>query len=59
MVENVANDGVEPKLAIIEASRDVKPTVNVKFKSKFPFKLILKKNLNRYLQVFSRFVVLK
>lgn len=37
MVENVANDGVEPKLAKIEASGVGKPTVNVKLKVKFPF----------------------
>jgi len=32
MVENVVDDGVEPTLAIIEASGDVKPTINVKLK---------------------------
>jgi len=41
IVENVADDGVEPKPAIIEASGeasfDVKPTVNVKFKVKIHF----------------------
>jgi hypothetical protein len=37
MVENMADDGVEPKPAIIEASGDVKPTVNVKLKVKIPF----------------------
>ena len=37
MVENVADDDVEPKPAIIEASGDVKPTVNVKLKVKIPF----------------------
>jgi len=37
MVENVANDGVEQKSAIIEASGEVKPTVNVKLKVKIPF----------------------
>jgi hypothetical protein len=41
MVKTVVDDGVEPKLAIIEASDeasvDVKPTVNVKFKVKVPF----------------------
>jgi len=40
-VENVADGGVEPKSAIIEAfdeaSDDVKPTVNVKLKVKIPF----------------------
>ncbi|KEH22227.1 hypothetical protein MTR_7g034570 [Medicago truncatula] len=36
-VENVADDDVEPKPAIIEASGDVKPTVNVKLKVKIPF----------------------
>jgi len=43
MVENVADDGVEPKPAKIEAfgvgvgSSDVKPTVDVKLKVKIPF----------------------
>jgi hypothetical protein len=37
MVENVADDGVEPKPAIIEASGKVKPIVNVKLKFKIPF----------------------
>jgi len=41
MVENVADDGVELKSAIIEASDvtsgDVKLTVNVKLKVKIPF----------------------
>jgi len=37
MVKNVADDGVEPKPAKIEASDDVKPTVNVKLKVKIPF----------------------
>ena len=43
MVENVADDGVEPKPAKIEAfgigvgSNDVKPTVDVKLKVKIPF----------------------
>ncbi|AES79360.1 hypothetical protein MTR_7g064870 [Medicago truncatula] len=37
MVENVADDGVEPKPAIIEASGDNKPTVNVKLKVEIPF----------------------
>jgi len=43
MVENVADDGVEPKLAKIEAfgkaSSDVKPTVNMKLKVKIPFQV--------------------
>jgi len=48
MVENVADDDVEPKPAKIEAfgvgvgfgvaSDDVKPNVDVKFKVKIPFK---------------------
>jgi len=39
MVENVADDDVEPKTAKIEASDDVQPTVNEKsFKVKIPFK---------------------
>jgi len=33
----VANDGVESKPANIEASGDVKPTLDVKFKVKIPF----------------------
>jgi len=41
MVENVANDFVEPKPGKIEASGvpsgDVKPTKDVKFKVKIPF----------------------
>ena len=41
MVENVADDGVEPKLVKIEASGvasgSVKPNVDVKFKVKIPF----------------------
>ena len=43
MVKNVADDGVEPKPAKIEAfgigvgSNDVKPTVDVKLKGKIPF----------------------
>jgi len=41
MVENVADDGDEPKLAKREASgvasSDVIPTKNVKFKVKIPF----------------------
>jgi len=41
MVENMVDDGIESKLAIIEtfgeASLDVKPIVNVKFKVKIPF----------------------
>jgi len=37
MVENVANDDVELKPAIIEASGDVKPTVYVKLKVKISF----------------------
>jgi hypothetical protein len=37
VVENVADDGVEPKLAKIEACGNVKPTINVKFKVKIPF----------------------
>jgi len=38
MVDNLADDDVEPKLAKIEASGDVKPTVNVKpFNVKIPF----------------------
>jgi len=41
MVENVADDDVESKPAIIEASgvasNDVKPNVDVKFKVKIPF----------------------
>jgi len=37
VVENVANDRVESKSAIIEASNDVKPTVNVKLKAKISF----------------------
>ena len=43
MVENVADDGVEPKPAKIEASGvgvgsgDVKPTKDVVFKVKIPF----------------------
>jgi len=43
MLENVADDGVEPKPAKIEAygigvsSGDVKPTVDVKLKDKIPF----------------------
>ena len=37
MVENVTDDSIEPKPAIIEASGDVKPTVNVKLKVKIPF----------------------
>jgi len=37
MVENVTDDDVEPKPAIIEASDDVKPTVNVKLKVKIFF----------------------
>jgi len=47
MVENVADDGVEPKLAKIEAfgvgvgsdvaSGDFKPNLDVKFKVKIPF----------------------
>ena len=32
MVENVADDGVEPKPAIIEASSDVKPTLQERLK---------------------------
>jgi hypothetical protein len=52
MVENMADDDDEPKPAIIEASGDVKPTIN-------PFKLTLKKNLNRYLSVLPRFAVMK
>jgi len=58
MVENVAYDDVESKPPKIEASDvtfgDVKPNVDVKFKVKIPFKLILfttKKNLNRYLPI--------
>ena len=43
MVENVVDDCVEPEPAIIEASGeasiDVKPTVNVKFKFKIPLKV--------------------
>ena len=62
MVENVADDGVEPKPAKIEASgvasNDVKPNVDVKFKVKIPFQahivhnqekpkpVSLKRNLN-------------
>jgi len=41
MVENLTDDGVEPKPVKIEssgkASGDVKPTVNVKLKVKIPF----------------------
>ena len=37
IVENVADYDIEPKLAIIEAACDVKPTVNVKLKVKIPF----------------------
>ena len=38
MVENVADDDVEPKTTKIEAFGDVKPTVNEKsFKVKIPF----------------------
>jgi len=37
MVENMADDGVELKSAIIEACGDVKPTIIVKFKVKIPF----------------------
>jgi len=37
MVENVANDGVESKPVIIEASGNVKPTVNMKLKVKILF----------------------
>jgi hypothetical protein len=47
MVENVTDDGIEPKSATIEASGDVKSTANVKLKVKIHFKLTLKKNLNR------------
>jgi len=32
MIENVADDGVEPKLAIIEAFGDVKPTLQERLK---------------------------
>jgi len=40
MVDNVTGDDVEPKPAKIEASGDVKPTVNVKpFKIKIPFQV--------------------
>jgi len=39
MVENMADDGVEPKPVIIEASGDVKPIVNVKLKVKIPFQV--------------------
>jgi len=41
MVENVADDGVDRKLAIIDASGDVKPTVNVKLTVKIPFQLLI------------------
>jgi len=59
MVENVADDGVEPKPTIIEASDDVKPTVNVKFKFKIPFQAHIDENLNRYLPVLPSFAVMK
>ena len=37
MVENVADGDFKPKPAIIEASGDVKPIVNVKLKVKIAF----------------------
>jgi len=37
MVENMEDDGVEPKSAKIEASGDVKPIVTMKLKVKIPF----------------------
>jgi len=41
MVENVVDDGIEPKLLIIEASVEdsgyVKPTIDVKVNLKIPF----------------------
>jgi len=54
MVENVVNDDVEPKPAIIENYVDVKPSL----KSKFSFKLTLKKNLNRYLPLLPSFAAI-
>jgi len=48
MVENVADDGVEPKPAKIEASGvasdEVKPNVDVKFKVKIPFQAHIGQN---------------
>jgi hypothetical protein len=36
-------DGVESKSAIIEASGDVKPAINVKFRVKIPFQAHIEK----------------
>ena len=59
MVDNVADDDVEPKPAKNEASGDVKPTVNVKpskVKIHFKLKMVKLKNLHRYLSVlFAKF----
>jgi hypothetical protein len=45
MVENVADDGIELKPAIIEAFGDVKPTVNVKLKAKILFQAHIEEKL--------------
>ena len=42
MIENVTDDGVQSKPTIIEASGDVKPTVNVKLKVNIPFQTHIK-----------------
>ena len=59
MVDNVADDDVEPKPVKNEASGDVKPTVNVKpskVKIHFKLKMVKLKNLHRYLSVlFAKF----
>ena len=63
MVENVVDDCVEPKPAIIEASGeasvDVKPTVNVKFKFKIPLKAHIEEKPKSVLPVLPSFTVMK
>jgi len=44
MVDNVAGDDVEPKSVKIEASGDVKPTVNVK---PFKVKILFQANIGK------------
>ena len=55
MVENVVDDGVESKLAIIEASLMSNLSLKLKLMSSLPLKLLLKRNIS----VFPNFVIMK
>jgi len=59
MVENMMDDGVKPKPTIVEASGNIKPIVDVKFKVKIPFQSHIEEKPNWDLLVLPSFAVLK